>query len=80
MQQSPSRLNHSLTFYKRLIRSTFSSKIRRQPSEWGWNQFASILAFRTERVNRVSLTLAKRELDNAYLQAEADFINGKIPT
>ena len=29
-------------------------------------------------LNRVSLTLAKRELDDAYLQAEADFINGKI--
>ena len=27
---------------------------------------------------KVSLELAKRALDEAYLQAEADFINGKI--
>ena len=29
-------------------------------------------------LHKVSLTIAQRELDEAYLQAEADYINGKI--
>ena len=33
---------------------------------------------RSPSVLKVSLELAKRSLDEAYLQAEADYINGKI--
>ena len=29
-------------------------------------------------LHKVSLTIAQRALDEAYLQAEADYINGKI--